>query len=70
MQNLHDENERRRAESDLRARDISSAIDRGVAIVRANESQNTTDAFIDRNKRLLDKGREAAKREQSKTYFG
>lgn len=69
IQNLQDENERRKAEGDLRARDISSAIDRGVAIVKANESQKTADAFMDRNKRLLDKGREAVKREQSKTYF-
>lgn len=70
IQNIHDENERRRAESDLRARDMSNAIDRGIANARANESKNVMDDFMARNKRLLDKGREAVKREQSKTYFG
>lgn len=70
IQNLHDESKRRRADSDLRARDISSAIKRGIQNARENESRNTADAFMDRNKRLLDKGREAVKREQSRTYFG
>lgn len=70
IQNLHDENERRRAESDLRERDISNAINRGIRNAREDESRKTVDAFMDRNKRLLDKGREAVKREQSKTYFG
>ena len=70
IQNLHDENERRRAEGDLRTRDISSAIKRGIQNARENESRNTEGAFMDRNKRLLDKGREAVKREQSRTYFG
>lgn len=70
IQNLHDESNRRKAESDIRTRDISSAISRGIQKVKENESRNTTDAFIDRNRRLLDKGREAVKREQSKTYFG
>ena len=69
IQNLHDENERRREDNDLRARDISSAISRGIQKVKENESRNTADAFIDRNKRLLDKGRDAVKREQNKIYF-
>jgi len=70
IQNIHDEKERRRAESDLKARDMSNAISRGIQKVKENESRNTADAFMDRNRRLLDKGREAVKREQSKTYFG
>ena len=70
IQNLHDENMRRRAEGDLRARDISSAISRGIQNARKNESRNTESAFIDRNRRLLDKGIEAVKREQNRTYFG
>lgn len=69
VQNLHDENDRRRAEGDLRERDISDAIDRGIRNARENESRNTADAFMDRHKEFLDKGREAVKREQSKTYF-
>lgn len=69
IQNLHDENERRRADSDIRIREISSAISRGIQNARENENRNTADAFMDRNKRLLDKGRDAVKRERSKTYF-
>lgn len=69
IQNMHDENDRRRAEGDLRERDISDAIDRGIRNARENESRNSADAFMDRNKRLLDKGREAVRRQQSKTYF-
>ncbi len=68
MQNIHDANNRRKAESDLRTKEMSNAIDRGIAIARANESK--MDDFMSRNKRLLDKGREAVKREQNKTYFG
>lgn len=67
MQNIHDANNRRKAESDLRTKEMSNAIDRGIAIARANESK--MDDFMSRNKRLLDKGREAVKREQNKTYF-
>ncbi len=70
IQNIYDENERRRAESELRARDMSSAINRGLANARANDNKNVMDDFMSRNKRLLDKGREAVKRQQSKTYFG
>ena len=69
VQNLHDENERRRVESNLRTRDISSAISRGIQNARENESRNTADAFVDRNKRLLDKGIDAVKRERNRTYF-
>lgn len=52
------------------ARDISNAISRGIQKVKEDESRNTADAFVDRNRRLLDKGREAVKREQGKTYLG
>lgn len=48
---------------------MTDAIHRGVQKVRENESRNTEDAFMDRNRRLLDKGIDAVKREQSKTYF-
>ncbi len=49
---------------------MTSAINRGMKIARANESKNAMDDFMSRNKKLLDKGREAVKRQQSKTYFG
>lgn len=40
-----------------------------LQILRENESRNIADAFMDRNKRLLDKGIDAVKRDQNKTYF-
>lgn len=69
IQNMHNESNRRIAESDNRTRDISNAISRGIQKAKENEIRNTTDAFMDRNKRLIDKGKEAVKRQQSKTYF-
>lgn len=69
VQNLHDESMRRRKEDAYRTIEMTDAIHRGVQKVRENESRNTEDAFMDRNRRLLDKGIEAVKREQSKTYF-
>lgn len=69
IRNLRDEGNRRMAESDNRTRDISNAISRGIQKAKEDEIRNTADAFMDRNKRLLDKGREAVKRRQSKTYF-
>ncbi len=70
VQNLHEESIRRRSEDAYRTQEMTNAIDRGMAIARANESKNVMDDFMSRNKRLLDKGREAVKRQQSKTYFG
>ncbi len=69
IQNMRDEHNRKMAESDNRTRDISNAISRGIQKAKENENRNTADAFMDRNRRLLDKGREAVKREQSKMYF-
>ena len=69
VQNIHDESMRRRSEGVNRSHEMTAAINRGMQKVRENESRNTTDAFMDRNRRLLDKGREAVKREQSKMYF-
>ena len=69
VQNMHDESMRRRKEDAYRTIEMTDAIHRGVQKVRENESRNTEDAFMDRNRRLLDKGREAVKREQNKTYF-
>ena len=69
IQNMCDESNRRMADNDLKTRDISNAISRGIKKVKENENRNTADAFMDRNRRLLDKGREAVKMEQNKTYF-
>ncbi len=70
VQNLHEESIRRKSEDAYRTQEMTSAINRGMKIARANESKNAMDDFMSRNKKLLDKGREAVKREQSKTYFG
>lgn len=69
VQNIHDESMRRRSEDAYRSQEMAAAINRGIQKVKENESRNTESAFIDRNRRLLDKGRDAAKREQSKTYL-
>lgn len=70
VQNMRDESMRRRKEDAYRTIEMTDAIHRGIQNAREIESRNTADAFMDRNKRLLDKGREAVKREQNKTYFG
>ena len=69
VQNMRDESMRRRKEDAYRTIEMTDAIHRGVQKVREDESRNTADAFMDRNRRLLDKGMEAVKRERSKTYF-
>ena len=69
VQNMHDESMRRRSEDAIRTQEMTDAISRGIQKVRENESRNTVDAFMERNKRLLDKGIKAVKRGQSKTYF-
>lgn len=69
IQSMRDESNRRMAENDIRTRDMSNAISRGIQKVKEDESRNTESAFMDRNRRLLDKGIGAVKREQSKTYF-
>ena len=69
VQNMHDESMRRRSEDAYKSQEMADAIHRGVQKVRENENRNTADAFMDRNRRLLDKGREGIKRQQNKTYF-
>lgn len=66
VQNMRDESMR---EDAIRSQEMTAAISRGIQKVREDESRNTADAFMDRNKRLLDKGREGIKRQQKKTYF-
>ena len=69
VQNMHDESMRRRSEDAYRSQEMTAAISRGIQKVREDESRNTEGAFMDRNRRLLDKGREGIKRQQNKTYF-
>ena len=69
VQNMRDESIRRRKEDAYRTIEMTDAIHRGIQNAREIESRNTVDAFMDRNKRLLDKGREGIKRQQNKTYF-
>ena len=68
VQNMHDESDRRKAESDIRTREISSVIHRAMSNAYDSE-RNAADDYLNRHKEFLDKGREAVKREQSKTYF-
>ena len=69
VQNIHDESMRRKSEDAYRSHEMTAAINRGIQKVKENESRNTADAFMDRNKRLLDKGIDAVKIKQNKTYF-
>ena len=69
VQNMYDESMRRRSEDAYRSQEMTAAISRGIQKVREDESRNTEGAFMDRNRRLLDKGREGIKRQQNKTYF-
>ena len=69
VHNIHDESIRRRSEDAYKSQEMADAMNRGIQKVKENENRNTADAFMDRNRRLLDKGIETVKREQSKTYF-
>ena len=69
VQNMHDESIRRRSKDAIKSQEMTDAISRGIQNAREIESRNTADAFMDRNRRLLDKGREGIKRQQNKTYF-
>lgn len=69
VQNIHDESMRRKSEDAYRSQELTAAMNRGIQKVKEDKNRNTADAFIDRNRRLLDKGIDAVKREQNKTYF-
>lgn len=66
---MHDESMRRRSEDAYRSQKMTAAINRGIQNAREIESRNTADAFIDRNRRLLDKGIKEVRRERNRTYF-
>lgn len=70
IQNMHDESMRRRSEDANRTKEMTSAINRGIRNAEKKEEDSKSwDAFMDRNRRLLDKGIEAVKRERNRTYF-
>ena len=70
LQNIHDESVKRKSEDAYRTKEMTPAINRGIRNAEKNEEDSKSwDAYIDRNRRLLDKGIESVKRERSKTYF-
>lgn len=70
LQNIHDESIQRKSEDAYRTKEMVSAVNRGIRNAEKNEEDSKSwDAFMDRNRRLLDKGIESVKRERSKTYF-
>lgn len=70
LQNIHDESIQRKSEDAYRTKEMVSAVNRGIRNAEKKEEDSKSwDAFMDRNRRLLDKGIEAVKRERNKTYF-
>lgn len=69
VQNMRDESLRRKSEEAYRTEEMTAAMNRGIQNARAEENRNTVDDFMNRNRRLMDKGIEAVKRKQGKTYF-
>lgn len=68
-QNMYDESMRRRSEDAYRTKEMTSAINRDIRNAEKNEDSKSWNAYMDRNKRLLEKEIDAVKREQNKTYF-
>lgn len=68
LQNIHEEGVQRKSEEAYRTKEMTDAIKRGIRNARIEENRNTEDAFMGRNRRLFDKGIDAVKREQNKTY--
>jgi hypothetical protein len=70
LQNIHDESIQRKSEDAYRTKEMLSAVNRGIRNAEKREEDSKSwDAFMDRNRRLMDKGIDAVKRERSKTYF-
>ncbi len=70
LQNIHDESVKRKSEDAYRTKEMVSAVNRGIRNAEKKEEDSKSwDAFMDRNRRLMDKGIEAVKRERNKTYF-
>lgn len=70
LQNIHDEGAKRKSEEAYRTTEMVSAVNRGIRNEEKKEEDSKSwDAFMDRNRRLMDKGMESVKRERNKTYF-
>lgn len=70
LQNIHDESVKRKSEDAYRTKEMVSAVNRGIRNAEKKEEDSKSwDAFMDRNRRLLDKGIESVKRKRNKTYF-
>ena len=70
LQNIHDESIQRKSEDAYRTKEMISAVNRGIRNAEKKEEDSKSwDAFMDRNRRLLDKGIESVKKERNKTYF-
>ncbi|MBD5535114.1 MAG: hypothetical protein HDQ99_05580 [Lachnospiraceae bacterium] len=70
LQNIHDESIQRKSEDAYRTKEMLSAVNRGIRNAEKREEDSKSwDAFMDRNRRLMDKGIESVKRERNKTYF-
>lgn len=70
LQNIHDEGAKRKSEEAYRTKEMVSAVNKGFRNAEKKEEDNKSwDAFMDRNRRLLDKGIESVKRKRNKTYF-
>lgn len=70
LQNIHDASIQRKSEDAYKTKEMLSAVNRGIRNAEKKEEDSKSwDAFMDRNRRLMDKGIDAVKREQNKTYF-
>lgn len=70
IQNMHEEGVKRKSKDAYRTKEVVSAVNKGFRNAEKREEDSKSwDAFLDRNRRLLDKGIESVKRERSKTYF-
>ena len=71
LQNIHDASIQRKSEDAYKTKEMLSAVNRGIRNAEKKEEDSKSwDAFMERNRRLLDKGIESVKRERDKAYFG
>lgn len=68
LQNIHDESAKRKSEDAYRSKEMTNAIHKSLTN-SYNTEKNASDDFMNRHQKLLDKGKEAVKREQNRTYF-
>ncbi len=71
LHNIHDEGAKRKSEEAYRTKEMVSAVNKGFRNAEKNEEDSKSwNAFLNRNRRLMDKGIETVKRERNKMYFG